>query len=231
MSIDAATFVVQRGSNKFSCTGSDLSTFVQDTDLLVAQSNGSSISVTGADLNGGAVPDDLLFIVQDGVQGFKSVTGSQVNALFDTPRPPGVYLQEGAIIDVLDYQYDDNAVVWQGKLLNKCTRNPVTSTCYVPVTSSLLTSPADGDGGYAWLLVLETAELETWDTYHNEPFASVVLPSKFEVIQGGTQPGFNSDTNYMYFKTPPNFPDSTQNCTLDLTRNGGPGWPLVTITE
>ena len=49
MSIDNATFVVQRGDTQSSCLGSDLQSKLQDDDLLIAQKDDDYVKVSGSD--------------------------------------------------------------------------------------------------------------------------------------------------------------------------------------
>jgi len=57
MSIDNATFVVQRGDEKFSCQGSDLKGKLLADDLLIAQQDDDYVKVSGNRLRSGNVPE------------------------------------------------------------------------------------------------------------------------------------------------------------------------------
>ena len=77
MAIADATFVVQRGDEHFSCTGSELEAKLLDDDLLIAQRGETYGNIVKANIQ-----DADLFIVTDEDNGHKSVTGAQVKALF-----------------------------------------------------------------------------------------------------------------------------------------------------
>ena len=83
MTIDNATFVVQRGDTQFSCLGSELGSKLLDDDMLVAQRGDTHGSIVKANIQ-----DDDLFVVTDGDNGHKSVTGAQVKDLFAPAGPP-----------------------------------------------------------------------------------------------------------------------------------------------
>ena len=88
MSIDSATFVVQRGDAQLSCLGSELGERLRDDDLLIAQRGDNHGSIVK-----GNIQDADLFIVTDEDNGHKSVTGAQVKKLFaDEPKPWQVWL-------------------------------------------------------------------------------------------------------------------------------------------
>ena len=95
MSIETATFVVQRGAGQFSCLGSELIVKLLDSDLLLAQRG-----ATHGNIVKGNIQDGDLFIVTDGNNGHKSVTGAQLKAILapsepeelDTPLLKGVGL-------------------------------------------------------------------------------------------------------------------------------------------
>ena len=82
MAIEDATFVVQRGDEKFSCLGSDLGDKLQDDDLLIAQRGDNHGSVVKNNID-----DSDLFVVTDGDNGHKSVTGAQVKELWNEAEP------------------------------------------------------------------------------------------------------------------------------------------------
>lgn len=81
-SLNDATFVVQRGDTQFSCLGSELGAKLLDDDLLIAQREGNNGSIVK-----GSIQDTDLFLVIDGDNGHKSVTGAQVKGLFTPPGP------------------------------------------------------------------------------------------------------------------------------------------------
>ena len=91
MAIEDATFVVQRGDNQLSCLGSELEVKLLDDDLLIAQRGDTHGSIVKANIQ-----DTDLFVVTDGDNGHKSVTGIQVKDLIsDEPDvfPPTAYWQ------------------------------------------------------------------------------------------------------------------------------------------
>jgi hypothetical protein len=83
MTIETATFAVQRGDTQFSCLGSELGAKLLDDDLLIAQRGGNHGSIVK-----GSIQDTDLFVVTDGDNGHKSVTGAQVKGLFAKPKTP-----------------------------------------------------------------------------------------------------------------------------------------------
>ena len=91
MSIDSATFVVQRGDAQFSCLGSELGSKLLDDDLLAAQRGDNHGSIIKANIQ-----DTDLFVVTDGDNGHKSVTGAQVKSLFG-PQPVVLWRQNMTI--------------------------------------------------------------------------------------------------------------------------------------
>jgi len=83
MAIEDATFIVQRGATQFSCLGSELGDKLLDDDLLIAQRGDNRGSIVKANIQ-----DNDLFVVTDGDNGHKSVTGAQVKALLGPPVMP-----------------------------------------------------------------------------------------------------------------------------------------------
>ena len=83
MAIDSATFAVQRGDQQFSCLGSELDAKLLDDDLLLAQRGDTHGHIVKGDIQ-----DTDLFVVTDGDNGHKSVTGAQVKTLFGPPPMP-----------------------------------------------------------------------------------------------------------------------------------------------
>lgn len=100
MSIETATFVVQRGDGQFSCSGSELQVKLLDGDLLLAQRG-----ATHGNIVKGNIRDGDLFIVTDRNNGHKSVTGAQLKSILepsepeelDPPRLQGIGLVGGVL--------------------------------------------------------------------------------------------------------------------------------------
>ena len=65
MSIQDATFVVQRGDTKFSCLGSQIGDHTDELDLFIGQRNNDHIKVQAKEIRDGDA-DSILFVVTDG---------------------------------------------------------------------------------------------------------------------------------------------------------------------
>ena len=185
MSIENSAFVVQRGDEQFSCLGSDLGDKLQDDDLLISQRGANHGSVVKDNID-----DADLFVVTDGDNGHKSVTGAQVKGLFSESFPDPVLggLIPGEIITVTTGQWKVGAYSWWiGQSDSGAESGNVTGVDVYCWPNGL--DPIENPEKYATLKVLEVDQM-----YEDGGMRERTLPSKMEV-QKCPHSGFDSGTN------------------------------------
>lgn len=180
MSIQDATFVVQRGADQFSCLGSELGAKALDSDLLLAQRGDTHGSIVKANIQ-----DADLFVVTDGDNGHKSVTGAQVKSLFTPPEPELNSLVVGAIINITSGQWDSYSWSWWN---GASGYNTSATGIAVYVTQNGMPHVQSKDK-FATLKVLEVKEM----TNGTSPTLRM-MPSKLEVV-ASPYGGFDASTN------------------------------------